>query len=120
MREHHFEYRIAPWDDGGQRLLDVAGGTGDIAFRFLERAPMAQCTVLDMTESMLLEGQKRAEAQRQSDKLDWIVGDAMALPFEDNTFEWANSVGLDIGNEDCTVRNCLIAHNENAGIFYEI
>ncbi|GAA5074982.1 bifunctional demethylmenaquinone methyltransferase/2-methoxy-6-polyprenyl-1,4-benzoquinol methylase UbiE [Roseibacterium beibuensis] len=71
----------------GQHLLDVAGGTGDIAFRFLERAPMAQCTVLDMTESMLLEGQKRAEAQRQSDKLDWIVGDAMALPFEDNTFD---------------------------------
>jgi hypothetical protein len=29
-------------------------------------------------------------------------------------------IWFDIGNEDCTVRNCLIAHNENAGIFYEI
>jgi demethylmenaquinone methyltransferase/2-methoxy-6-polyprenyl-1,4-benzoquinol methylase len=71
----------------GQRLLDVAGGTGDIAFRFLKRAKSAQATVLDMTEDMLLEGQKRAEAARLADSLDWIVGDAMALPFDDNTFD---------------------------------
>ena len=44
-------------------------------------------TVLDMTESMLIEGQKRAEAAQMAEKLDWIVGDAMALPFEDNTFD---------------------------------
>ena len=71
----------------GQRLLDVAGGTGDVAFRFLGRAPGASATVLDMTESMLIEGQKRAEAAQMVEKLDWIVGDAMALPFEDNTFD---------------------------------
>ncbi|MDA0186084.1 bifunctional demethylmenaquinone methyltransferase/2-methoxy-6-polyprenyl-1,4-benzoquinol methylase UbiE [Roseicyclus sp.] len=71
----------------GQRLLDVAGGTGDVAFRFLGRAPGASATVLDMTESMLIEGQKRAEAAQMAEKLDWIVGDAMALPFEDNTFD---------------------------------
>ena len=71
----------------GQRLLDVAGGTGDVAFRFLGRAPDASATVLDMTESMLIEGQKRAEAAQIAEKLDWIVGDAMALPFEDNTFD---------------------------------
>jgi demethylmenaquinone methyltransferase/2-methoxy-6-polyprenyl-1,4-benzoquinol methylase len=76
---------LAPRD--GQHLLDVAGGTGDIAFRFLNRAPGATATVLDMTESMLIEGQKRAEAAQMADKLDWIVGDAMALPFEDNTFD---------------------------------
>ena len=71
----------------GQRLLDVAGGTGDIAFRFLKRAPTASAVVLDLTESMLVEGRKRAEAQRLSDRLDWVVGDAMALPFEDRTFD---------------------------------
>ena len=71
----------------GQRLLDVAGGTGDVAFRFLNRAPGASATVLDMTESMLVEGQKRAEAAQMAEKLDWIVGDAMALPFEDNSFD---------------------------------
>ncbi|MCB2067300.1 MAG: bifunctional demethylmenaquinone methyltransferase/2-methoxy-6-polyprenyl-1,4-benzoquinol methylase UbiE [Defluviimonas sp.] len=71
----------------GQRLLDVAGGTGDIAFRFLGRAPGASATVLDMTEQMLIEGRKRAEAENLADRLDWIVGDAMALPFEDESFD---------------------------------
>ncbi len=71
----------------GQRLLDVAGGTGDIAFRFLARAPGAHATVLDMTESMLREGERRSEAAHLADKLDWVVGDAMALPFEDNSFD---------------------------------
>jgi demethylmenaquinone methyltransferase/2-methoxy-6-polyprenyl-1,4-benzoquinol methylase len=71
----------------GQRLLDVAGGTGDIAFRFLKRAPAASAVVLDMTESMLEAGRTRAEAESLSDRLEWVVGDAMALPFEDNSFD---------------------------------
>ena len=72
---------------GGQRLLDVAGGTGDIAFRFLKRAPQASAVVLDLTESMLTEGRKRAEAQQLSDRLEWVVGDAMALPFGPGEFD---------------------------------
>lgn len=71
----------------GQRLLDVAGGTGDIAFRFLKRAPKAQAVVLDLTEPMLIEGRKRAEAAAMADSLSWITGDAMALPFEDDSFD---------------------------------
>lgn len=71
----------------GQKLLDVAGGTGDISFRFLRRAGQAHATVLDMTESMLVEGSKRAEATKQVENLNWVVGDAMALPFEANTFD---------------------------------
>ncbi|WP_376877729.1 bifunctional demethylmenaquinone methyltransferase/2-methoxy-6-polyprenyl-1,4-benzoquinol methylase UbiE [Albirhodobacter sp. R86504] len=70
-----------------QRLLDVAGGTGDVAFRFLGRAQGATATVCDMTESMLIEGQKRAEAEDMAGRLDWVVGDAMNLPFDDNTFD---------------------------------
>ena len=72
---------------GGQRLLDVAGGTGDISFRFLRRAGHGHATVLDLTEGMLVEGQRRAEAASMSGSLDWVVGDAMALPFDDNTFD---------------------------------
>ena len=71
----------------GQHLLDVAGGTGDIAFRFLDRAPGAQVTVCDMTESMLVEGRKRADAARLADRLSWVTGDAMRLPFADNSFD---------------------------------
>ena len=71
----------------GQQLLDVAGGTGDISFRFLKRAGHGHATVLDLTEPMLIEGRKRAEAEQMADSLDWVVGDAMALPFGDNSFD---------------------------------
>ena len=71
----------------GQQLLDVAGGTGDIAFRFLKRAGQSKATVLDLTAEMLEAGKKRADADRMSDQLEWVVGDAMALPFNDNSFD---------------------------------
>jgi demethylmenaquinone methyltransferase/2-methoxy-6-polyprenyl-1,4-benzoquinol methylase len=71
----------------GQKLLDVAGGTGDIAFKFLKRAGSGHATVLDLTEPMLVAGRQRAEADKMADSLDWVVGDAMALPFEDNIFD---------------------------------
>jgi demethylmenaquinone methyltransferase/2-methoxy-6-polyprenyl-1,4-benzoquinol methylase len=71
----------------GQRLLDVAGGTGDVAFRFLKRAPGASAVVCDLTSSMLEAGRTRAEAERLAGSLDWLVGDAMALPFEDASFD---------------------------------
>ncbi|MGV6839387.1 MAG: bifunctional demethylmenaquinone methyltransferase/2-methoxy-6-polyprenyl-1,4-benzoquinol methylase UbiE [Planktomarina sp.] len=70
----------------GQKLLDVAGGTGDVSFKFLGRAGRGHATVCDLTESMLVEGRKRAEADALSESLDWVVGDAMALPFPDNSF----------------------------------
>jgi demethylmenaquinone methyltransferase/2-methoxy-6-polyprenyl-1,4-benzoquinol methylase len=76
---------LAPRD--GQKLLDVAGGTGDVSCKFLKRAGHGHATVLDITEPMLIEGRKRAEAESMQDSLDWVVGDAMALPFEDNTFD---------------------------------
>ena len=71
----------------GQRLLDVAGGTGDVAFRFLKRAPGAKAVVLDLTEGMLVAGRQRAEAERVARDLEWVVGDAMALPFANNSFD---------------------------------
>ncbi|MCC5986708.1 MAG: bifunctional demethylmenaquinone methyltransferase/2-methoxy-6-polyprenyl-1,4-benzoquinol methylase UbiE [Pararhodobacter sp.] len=82
----------------GQHLLDVAGGTGDIAFRFLKRAGGgARATVLDLTESMLAEGRRRAEAEQMAGQLDWVVGDAMALPFAENSFD-AYTISFGIRN----------------------
>lgn len=81
----------------GMKLLDVAGGTGDISFRFLKRAGRGHATVFDMTQSMLDEGRKRAEAESMQGSLDWICGDAMALPFEDNTFD-AYTISFGIRN----------------------
>ena len=47
---------------------------------------------------------------------------AREVVIENSTFidNRGNGIWFDIGNEDCTVRNCLIAFNEDAGIFYEI
>jgi demethylmenaquinone methyltransferase/2-methoxy-6-polyprenyl-1,4-benzoquinol methylase len=56
-----------------------------------------RATVLDMTEDMLREGRKRAEATSNADNLDWIAGDAMALPFADRAFD-AYSVSFGIRN----------------------
>ncbi|MEM1066039.1 MAG: bifunctional demethylmenaquinone methyltransferase/2-methoxy-6-polyprenyl-1,4-benzoquinol methylase UbiE [Pseudomonadota bacterium] len=81
----------------GQRLLDVAGGTGDIAFRFLRRAPGTEAVVCDMTESMLVEGRKRAEVDQLGGRLEWVVGDAMALPFPDASFD-AYTISFGIRN----------------------
>lgn len=81
----------------GQRLLDVAGGTGDIAFRFLKRAPLATAVVLDMTEDMLIAGRKRADASALGDRLEWVTGDAMALPFPDAAFD-AYTISFGIRN----------------------
>ena len=81
----------------GQKTLDVAGGTGDIAFRILKRAPNAHVTVFDMTQSMLDEGKKRAEAVELADHLDWVCGDAMKLPFADNSFD-AYTISFGIRN----------------------
>ncbi len=70
-----------------QRLLDVAGGTGDIAFRFLQRAGRGNATVLDVTEPMLIEGRRRAQQKQLQDQLRWVVGDALTLPFVNNSFD---------------------------------
>lgn len=87
---------LAPWP--GMRLLDVAGGTGDIAFRFLDRLDgRGHATVLDMTEDMLAEGRRRAEAAGRAEQLDWLVGDAMALPFAEGRFD-AYTISFGIRN----------------------
>ena len=68
-------------------ILDLAGGTGDIATRFLNQAKSGNATILDMTESMLQEGTKRVTNSALSSRMRWVVGDAMTLPFKKNTFD---------------------------------
>ena len=80
----------------GMELLDVAGGTGDIAFRFLKRAKEGHATVCDMTQAMLDEGALRAEKDGIY-AVDWICGDAMDLPFEDRSFD-AYTIAFGIRN----------------------
>ena len=82
----------------GMECLDVAGGTGDIAFRLLARMKgRGRVAVLDLTEAMLVEGRRRAGAEAGAGRLHWIVGDAMALPFPDASFD-AYTIAFGIRN----------------------
>lgn len=73
----------------GQRFLDLAGGTGDIAFRIARQVQGNQdkITVCDFTPAMLVEGEKRADQMPGLGPLNWVAGDAMALPFADAAFD---------------------------------
>lgn len=64
----------------GQLLLDVAGGTGDIARRFVTRARGARAIVCDINGSMVETGRARGLDQGDSGALRWLCGDAEALP----------------------------------------
>ncbi|MFT6557882.1 bifunctional demethylmenaquinone methyltransferase/2-methoxy-6-polyprenyl-1,4-benzoquinol methylase UbiE [Sneathiella sp.] len=82
----------------GQHLLDVAGGTGDIAFRFLDRVKgEGQVTVLDINHAMLSVGQDRALDQGRLSGLQWVNGDAMNLPLGDKSVD-AYTIAFGIRN----------------------
>ena len=68
--------------------LDVAGGTGDIAFRMVEASNKnAHVTVLDINGSMLEVGRDRALKKGLGDNVDFIEANAEELPFQDNMFD---------------------------------
>jgi demethylmenaquinone methyltransferase/2-methoxy-6-polyprenyl-1,4-benzoquinol methylase len=69
-------------------LLDVAGGTGDITFRFLEKCPTGQVTTFDLNQDMLDEGRNRAIDRNYLNNIEWICGNAQDLPFPDNHFDY--------------------------------
>jgi demethylmenaquinone methyltransferase / 2-methoxy-6-polyprenyl-1,4-benzoquinol methylase len=72
----------------GQLLLDVAGGTGDIARRFLARTgPSGRVVVCDLTPAMLAVGRDRAIDRGIVSGIDWVAGDAQALPLADRSVD---------------------------------
>lgn len=80
------------------RVLDVAGGTGDVAFRIVEASGRrAHVTVLDINGSMLAVGSERAVRRRLADKLDFVEANAEDLPFPDKSFD-AYTIAFGIRN----------------------
>ena len=80
----------------GEHLLDVAGGTGDLAKAFLQSADVvgkrrglqhrqAHATVCDINDAMLAAGQRRSDMDALADRIAWVCGDAMSLPFPDRS-----------------------------------
>ncbi|MBP2548273.1 demethylmenaquinone methyltransferase/2-methoxy-6-polyprenyl-1,4-benzoquinol methylase [Neorhizobium galegae] len=89
---------LNPRKDPSYSVLDVAGGTGDIAFRIVEASGrQAQATVLDINGSMLAVGAERAAKRKLSDNLTFVEANAEELPFEAGTFD-AYTIAFGIRN----------------------
>lgn len=70
-----------------RKLLDVAGGTGDIAFRYRKAAgDSAKITVCDINKEMLKVGRDRAIDRGHLKGFEWVEGNAESLPFDDREF----------------------------------
>jgi demethylmenaquinone methyltransferase/2-methoxy-6-polyprenyl-1,4-benzoquinol methylase len=82
----------------GWRALDVAGGTGDVAFRMVEASDRnAHVTVLDINGSMLEVGRERAEKRGLAENVDFVEANAEELPFDDDSFD-AYTIAFGIRN----------------------
>lgn len=79
---------LNPPKDRPFNALDVAGGTGDIAFRILDAGgPQTRVTVADISPHMVVEGKKRGEKEGRLGRCTFTVGNAEELAFEDNSFD---------------------------------
>ena len=92
----------------GQVLVDIAGGTGDIALRFLKRGG-SHVYVIDINDDMIRAGQKRRDLRAYSSQLDWIVASAEELPLKTETADRVTiSFGLrNVTNRDAALREAL-------------
>lgn len=83
----------------GMKMIDMAGGTGDISFRVLDEAkqfnPPVSITLCDYNQDMLTEGRRKAINQGRLENIDYVNCDAANLPFNDHSFDvYTISFGL--------------------------
>ena len=87
-----------PRGDAPFALLDVAGGTGDIAFRAAKAAGAGfRATVCDINSDMLAVGRERAAVRHLDDRVSFVEGNAEALAFPDRGFD-AYTIAFGIRN----------------------
>jgi demethylmenaquinone methyltransferase/2-methoxy-6-polyprenyl-1,4-benzoquinol methylase len=92
--------RLAPPKSGSRpyRVLDMAGGTGDIAERILKASVgYAEVTVADINSDMLRVGAERATHWRFGSQAKFVEANAESLPFEDGSFD-AYTIAFGIRN----------------------
>jgi len=81
----------------GMKILDMAGGTGDIAFKMLDKLIQqdakaykeqdTEIIISDINQAMLDVGKQRAKRMKIDKEFDWVQANAEELPFEDDTFD---------------------------------
>jgi demethylmenaquinone methyltransferase/2-methoxy-6-polyprenyl-1,4-benzoquinol methylase len=87
-----------PKNDAPFALLDLAGGTGDIAFRAAKAAGEGfRATVCDINPDMLAVGRERAAVRHLDDRVSFVEGNAEQLVFPDRAFD-AYTIAFGIRN----------------------
>jgi len=82
----------------GHRVLDIAGGTGDLTRRFSELVgPEGEVVLADINASMLRVGRSKLTDQGYAGNIDYVQANAEALPFADNSFQ-AVSIAFGLRN----------------------
>jgi len=79
---------------GGKRVLDVAAGTADLSMAIAKRFPDAMVYALDFSLPMLMRGQEKVTESGAGIPIHFLAGDALRLPFPDNTFDAVTSAFL--------------------------
>ena len=117
--KHHFISNL-PIEQGSQ-VLDLAGGTGDIAFGILDQFNhlTPEITLCDLTYDMIEVGQGRSVNKGLLHKLNWTVGNAESIPFKDESF---NIVTISFGLRNCTYKEKVLSDTlrvlKPGGAFY--
>jgi len=89
---------LAPPTKRDFAVLDVAGGTGDVSFRIVDRSRgRAQAIVCDINTSMLDVGRERAQKRGLAGKVEFVEGNAEELPFDSGRFD-AYTIAFGIRN----------------------
>lgn len=71
----------------GQRLLDIATGTGDLAIAFAQKTKANEIVGLDLSQGMLNQAIEKVKGRPYADRLRFVKGDSEALAFDDNHFD---------------------------------
>jgi demethylmenaquinone methyltransferase/2-methoxy-6-polyprenyl-1,4-benzoquinol methylase len=79
------------------RLLDIAAGTGDLTIEAARRHPTIQVVGIDFVQEMMNAGQMKIDQKGLSNRVRFLQGDALHLPFSDRTFDVA-SIAFGIRN----------------------
>lgn len=97
-KEAFINWLAPPKNSDDYMHLDVAGGTGDIAFRLLKASQGGTRSVIcDISGEMLQVGKKRATRNGLAERLTFVQGNAEKLPFEDKSFD-AYTIAFGIRN----------------------
>ncbi|MBQ2838985.1 MAG: bifunctional demethylmenaquinone methyltransferase/2-methoxy-6-polyprenyl-1,4-benzoquinol methylase UbiE [Muribaculaceae bacterium] len=70
-----------------KNILDVATGTGDLAIKLARDLRPQHITGIDLSEGMITIGRKKVSDAKLNNVIDFVVGDCLDLPFQENAFD---------------------------------